>query len=211
MMGFALLTLAGVPLLLLAEARSLKALKWVAKPLASLGFVGAAVVAGALDTPYGAAVLVALLLSTLGDVLLIPEGAKGAFLGGLGAFLLAHVAFAVAFWVRGVDLAGVGAALPVLGVFGVVVGRWLLPHVKPSMKGPVVAYIVAIAAMVMLAAGAFAAGAPRLLGVAAVTFLVSDLFVARQRFVTPGLVNRVFGLPLYYGAQLAFAWTLVPA
>lgn len=211
MTGFALLTVAGTPLLLLAEARSHKALKWVAKPVASLGFVGAAVAAGALATPYGVAVLGALLLSTLGDVLLIPEGAKGAFLGGLGAFLLAHVAFAVAFWVRGVDVLGIGAALPVLGVFAALVGRWLVPHVKPSMKGPVVAYILAIAAMVTLAAGAVAAGAPALIGAAAVTFLVSDLFVARQRFVTPGLVNRVFGLPLYYGAQLAFAWTVVPA
>jgi len=39
----------------------------------------------------------------------------------------------------------------------------------------------------------------------AVTFYVSDLSVARDRFLAPGFVNRLWGLPLYYGAQLLLA------
>jgi hypothetical protein len=34
---------------------------------------------------------------------------------------------------------------------------------------------------------------------------VSDLFVARDRFVQPGFVNRLLGLPLYYAAQAMLA------
>jgi uncharacterized membrane protein YhhN len=72
------------------------------------------------------------------------------------------------------------------------------------MRAPVVAYLVVISAMVALAAGSAALGRPRLL-VGAVAFFVSDLSVARDRFVVPGFANRLWGLPLYYGAQLVFA------
>jgi hypothetical protein len=40
----------------------------------------------------------------------------------------------------------------------------------------------------------------------AVLFFVSDLFVARNRFVAPGLANRLLGLPAYYGGQVLIAW-----
>jgi hypothetical protein len=38
-----------------------------------------------------------------------------------------------------------------------------------------------------------------------VLFWLSDLCVARERFVTQGFVNRAIGLPLYYGAVLVLA------
>ena len=56
-----------------------------------------------------------------------------------------------------------------------------------------------------LAAGAARGGGPPLVLPAAVAFLLSDLSVARDRFVRPGLCNHLWGLPLYYAAQLAFA------
>ena len=40
---------------------------------------------------------------------------------------------------------------------------------------------------------------------AAVAFYLSDVSVARDRFVAPGFGNRIWGLPLYYAAQLLFA------
>jgi hypothetical protein len=40
---------------------------------------------------------------------------------------------------------------------------------------------------------------------AAVAFYLSDVSVARDRFVAPGFGNRIWGLPLYYGAQVLFA------
>jgi hypothetical protein len=36
-------------------------------------------------------------------------------------------------------------------------------------------------------------------------FYLSDLAVARDRFVARAFVNRLWGLPLYYAAQILFA------
>jgi len=67
-----------------------------------------------------------------------------------------------------------------------------------------VSYLAAISLMVVLAAGTMAAAGPQLL-IGALMFAVSDIFVARDRFVSPSVANRLWGLPLYYGAQLIFA------
>ena len=79
------------------------------------------------------------------------------------------------------------------------------------MKVPVLAYVVVITMMVICAAGTVNApgGAVRVLG--AVAFYLSDLGVARERFVTPGLANRLFGLPLYYGGQVLLALSIALA
>ena len=69
-------------------------------------------------------------------------------------------------------------------------------------------HIRAFTAMVSLAAGATAAGgSPRMLA-GAFAFYLSDLSVARDRFVREALVNRLWGLPLYYAAQLCLAATI---
>jgi uncharacterized membrane protein YhhN len=38
-----------------------------------------------------------------------------------------------------------------------------------------------------------------------VAFFLSDIAVARNRFVAPGSVNRSVGLPLYYTGQVLLA------
>jgi uncharacterized membrane protein YhhN len=179
-----------------------------AKTLASAGFLALALSLDATRTAYGQVVLAALVLCALGDVLLISRHARAAFLAGLGSFLLGHLAFAAAFLVRGVEpLAAAGAALA-LALFAAGAWRWLGPHVRGGMRGPVLAYLVAICAMTALAAGAaLAADMPRLL-LGALAFLVSDLFVARERFVTSGPANRLVGLPLYYTGVVLLASTV---
>jgi uncharacterized membrane protein YhhN len=95
-------------------------------------------------------------------------------------------------------------AVPTIAV-AAVVWRWLAPHVPAPMKVPVIAYMTVISVMVACAFGTHAhAPAPMLL-VAATSFFVSDLAVARQKFVNPSHTNRYWGLPLYFGAQLLFA------
>lgn len=178
---------------------------WVFKPLASAGFVFAALAAGMPGSDYGRLVLAALVLSFVGDVLLIPRS-PAAFRAGLVSFLLAHVVFATAFVTRGVDPLVASVAAAALALVGIAVFRWLAPHLR-SMKIPVVAYIVTIVAMAALATGTAAMIPSAVIPVAAVCFFVSDLSVARDRFIERRLVNRLWGLPLYYAAQLLFAFS----
>jgi len=47
------------------------------------------------------------------------------------------------------------------------------------------------------------------LAIAALMFAASDVSVARNRFVARKIVNKVWGLPLYYAAQLLFATSIL--
>lgn len=207
MIPFAVATGVLVLALIVAERREAANARWLLKPAASTCFVGVALAGGALQSDYGLAVLAALVLSWLGDVFLIPRR-KLAFLLGIGAFLLGHVAYSAAFLIRGVSAGwSAAAALPLLAV-AFLVGRWLLPRVPAGMKAPVLAYIVVICSMVALAAGTVAAWRCYAILAGAVAFFCSDLSVARDRFVHPAFVNRLWGLPLYYGAQVVLASTV---
>ncbi|MBW2297136.1 MAG: lysoplasmalogenase, partial [Deltaproteobacteria bacterium] len=42
----------------------------------------------------------------------------------------------------------------------------------------------------------------------ALSFYVSDLFVARDRFLKNESLNRLLGLPLYYGGQFLLAFSV---
>ncbi|MEE2829180.1 MAG: lysoplasmalogenase [Myxococcota bacterium] len=195
-------------LLLVAEQRRSRRSVWVLKPLASLAFLATALSADGHDSAYGRMIGFALFLSLVGDVLLIPRGRRPFFLGGLGAFLAAHVAFAAAFVVAGVDWKTVGLLALPLAVLGFGVGRWLRPSVDPPLRTPVIVYIVVITGMVVLAGGCLGDGQPALIPIAAVVFFLSDLSVAVDRFKGGGFTNRLWGLPAYYCAQVAFAWTI---
>jgi uncharacterized membrane protein YhhN len=193
--------------LLIAEARLSEPLRWIFKPAASLMFILAALAAGALQSAPGQWILAGLVLSALGDVLLIPR--KGPFfLFGMAAFGLAHAAYAGGFIVAGVLFgtvfagAALGAALFASGLL-----LWLWPDLG-TFRAPVAAYGVIISAMVALAAAHWEA-APSAdsvrLAVAAAAFAVSDFSVARDKFRTTEFVNKLWGLPLYYAAQCLFA------
>lgn len=205
MIPSALLLAAAVAGLVWSEARSFRTGVRVAKPLASTVFVGTALAAGAIGSSYGRLVLLALVLSWLGDVLLLGEGVRP-FAAGLGSFLLAHLAFAGAFLLLPQEPGPLGVAAVAMVIVGIVVLRWLWPHLPPRLRPAVAAYVGAISLMVTVAAGA-APTAGTLLVLAAAAFAASDVFVARHRFVTPSTVNKAAGLPLYYAAQWVFAWS----
>jgi uncharacterized membrane protein YhhN len=194
--------------LLVAEARGSAAGKWVAKPVASTAFVWAALASGAWHTGYGRTLLVGLTLCWCGDILLIPVRRPRVFQAGIAAFLLGHVAFAAAFTSLGLHAGATGAAALAMSAVGWTVTRWLRPHVPADFQVPVRAYVIVICAMAVVAVGAaFHRGAwPIALG--ALSFVVSDVSVARDRFVKPAFGNRAWGLPLYYLAQLVFALSI---
>ena len=173
------------------------------KVVASLVFVAAGAALLPLSTSAGAFMLAGLFSSMLGDVLLIPKGNKALFLVGLGAFLAAHVAYAAAFLAHGISSYAALLGAAALVAVGVPLSWWLAAHVKGSMRLPVAGYVVTITAMVALAVGANGAGARVTLLVGAVLFYLSDLCVARERFVSRSRWNGAVGLPLYYAAQLS--------
>lgn len=183
---------------LVAERRGAPLPRALGKLGASAVFVALAVTLGPRGR-FGAAVLCALVLSALGDGLLL-SARRGPFLGGLVAFLLAHVAYAGAFATASRPSA---AAAALVGAATAAALAWLWPHAG-ALRGPVVAYCLAIAAMVWLALGV----ARPEIRAGALLFWLSDLTVARDRFVRKDLANRLVGLPLYYAAQLLLASAL---
>jgi uncharacterized membrane protein YhhN len=176
----------------------------IAKVIASLGFVAVAVLSGALRSIYGRILLAGLALSFLGDVFLIGDSQQ-AFLSGLAAFLLAHLAYVTAFTVNGVNLRWMGfSALPVLGI-AIAVSAWLAPHTPPELTLPVQLYTIVISAMVVTAFGTRGKGGSVLILAGALLFFLSDLSVAALRLTPTQFPTYVWGLPLYYAGQLCLA------
>lgn len=196
--------------LLVAERRQAMAARSVGKLAASAAFIVFALSLRATSTTYGDLVLVALLLSWAGDALLL-SSAQRVFMAGLGAFLLAHVAYTIAFWTTGPPLLVVVAALAGFGAAGVVTLRWLWPHLAAADRPPVVAYVLVIVVMCASATGSARAAGSLVPLIGAACFMASDVAVARDQFVLRSIVNRLWGLPLYYAAQLLLTWTVTLA
>ena len=204
MIVFPIIALISVLIFLASERINNQVGRWGGKMAASTVFVLFAVYLDALESVHGKALMVALLCSWVGDLLLLP-GKSRLFLYGLVSFLLAHIAFALCFIQRGIDtgqllLPGAGVGFLVL-----IISYWLLPHVEHEMKLPVLGYMAAIVVMVILSFATHHHLSNAAIPVAACLFLVSDLFVARDRFVKKEAWNRIIGTPLYFGAQMIFA------
>jgi uncharacterized membrane protein YhhN len=179
-------------------------------PLSAL-FVAAALIQPHPIQSYYRWVLAGLVLGLVGDVCLALKGNR-AFRAGLISFLLGHIMYVVAFvgLTRPLDWLIPGYLLIVavsLGVFW-----WLWPHLG-SMLVPVCLYIVVIS--VMMAAAWVAFLNPELapkgawaLFLGALCFYASDIFVARDRFLKSQFLNRLLGLPLYYGGQFLIAFSV---
>ncbi len=187
-------------------------IRLIAKPLASAGFIAAALQRGAFDSTYGKILLVGLVLAALGDVYLLGS-TRPMFLAGLVSFLLGHVAYAIAFSTHGlwhvtvINFTWTAAVSLPIAAASYIVFRWLKPHLTDDMRGPVFAYVFVITVMVLTAFFAVNGGATGWILVGAIGFFLSDLAVARNQFVVQSITNRVWGLPLYYAAQLVLAWT----
>lgn len=182
--------------------------RWLAKPLASSCFIAAALAWGAVDSAYGRIVLLALALCWLGDVLLIPHERPRSFQLGIASFLLGHVALTLAFLLRSWEPGVLAVAAVASGLAAWRVLRWLAGHVPDDFRLPVALYVVVIAGMVAAAASTTAATGLGTILLGALMFAISDLSVARDRFVTPAFLNGAWGLPLYFAGQLVLASTV---
>jgi len=194
-----------VTALLAAEFRGSQAAIWVAKPIASAAFLWTAAAAGAWDSVYGRWILLGLALCMAGDVLLIPRDRPSVFRAGVLAFLLGHVAYAAGFLTRPLAPWGLAAGAVLLAAALTFTWRWLAPSLPADMVMSVRAYFVVIGVMAVLACGVTAGGGPLLIVAGALAFTASDVSVARDRFVKHDFLNRAWGLPLYYAAQVLLA------
>ncbi len=201
--------------LVLAEWKHWPSTRILAKIAASGSFVALGVNA---HGDYGRWVLVGLVFGAIGDICLLGKSTR-AFLGGLVAFLFGHLSYVVAIaylvppsgWLGAAGLLAIAPALA-----GVATVALLWPRLG-SMKGPVIAYLLAIVAMVIAAIAAWRtqalpAPARDYLALGAALFFVSDISVARNRFIGDAIANKAWGLPAYFGGQLLIAWSaLAPA
>jgi uncharacterized membrane protein YhhN len=179
-------------------------LSLVAKPLPVLCLL-LWVLQGA-SGPYGRFVAAGLAISLVADILI-----EVSFLAGLATFLVAHVAYIVAFTAE--DLAWRPLhALPFLA-WGAGMLVFLWPRLG-SMKWPVVAYVVVICTMMWRAAARL--GGPTqgfaewsaLVG--AVLFAASDSLIALDRFHAPIRGVRYPIILLYWLGQWGIALSARP-
>jgi uncharacterized membrane protein YhhN len=181
------------------------------KTALSVLFVLCAAVQPHPEHTYFLWIFTGLVFCLVGDVLLaLPQ--ENAFLFGLIAFLVGHLCYVAAFvhLTESNRLTLIGAAATIAVSAGIY--RWLRPHLG-SMHFPVVFYIIVISAMLCGAwsvAGMerLAVGGRALVFAGALIFYLSDLFVARDRFLRNTFVNRLVGLPLYYGGQFMIAFSV---
>jgi uncharacterized membrane protein YhhN len=177
----------------------------VLKPLPVALLAGVVAAApGPEPAAYRWAVVAALVCSMAGDVLLL---SRARFVPGLTAFLVAHLCYLVAFVPGG----GWGPAVwlllaPFLAVAGAML-RVLWPHLG-AHRGPVVAYLLVIAAMgwraaVRAAALGDASGGLALAGAA--LFMTSDGILAVDRFAHPFRSANAAVMVTYYAAQTLIA------
>ena len=145
--------------------------------------------------------LAGLVFCWLGDALLLPPGQTIWFQLGIASFLLGHVAYAVAVFKMGIDGASFFVGVLLLALLGGIAYRWIVPHVPSAFRFAVTCYVLTIGVMVAFAIGASAKDAGPLVALGAFAFALSDLSVARERFIQPSYVNSLWGLPLYSLAQ----------
>jgi uncharacterized membrane protein YhhN len=145
-------------------------------------------------------------LSVVGDIALLSSG-EGAFLVGLAAFLLAHVAYVVAF----VPLAVWSPHVAIVAVATITVTVLMLRAIREGtarLRAPTIAYGIVISAMVIAASatlgGPLAAAAPLAAG-GATFFYASDASLALNRFRRPIPHAAFFTLGLYWLGQIGIA------
>ncbi len=169
-----------------AVAAASARLEYLCKPAATAALVVAAVTVDPVHADTRGWFVAALTLCLAGDVwLMLPAGPSGHdwFVPGLASFLLAQLAFATGFALHGgsagTDALGAALVLAVALPLGTRFVRALARSGQRALIGPVLTYLLGIAAMATTAVASADAW-----GVAgAALFLASDALIAETRFV----------------------------
>lgn len=185
----------------IAVARGDRTVERVAKPAATVLLILAALAIEPSDSAQRVAFVVALCASLAGDVALLHDR----FLAGLGAFLVAHLAFATGFVLGGLVVPLVVLGAVVAGTVAVAVGRTIvLSAGGDGLAVPVTVYLVVIAGM---AAAATGSGDPAAVAGASL-FVVSDALIGWRRFVAARAWMPVAIMVTYHAAQALLVLSL---
>lgn len=208
----ALLASAGLSIFSAPWALGLPWLNMVAKPLATVLIIAFAWPRGRGTPGLRRWVLTGLVLSLAGDVALLWP--REGFLPGLVSFLLAHLAYLVAF-TRVQRFAARPAPFAGYAVLAAGVLALLWPGVPAALRLPVLAYVACLASMAAQAAvlwrAAPADAATRRLALGGLLFLASDALLATNRFAWPLPAASLWILATYWSAQVCIAAWLAPA
>lgn len=153
-----------------------------------------------------------LVASLIGDVALLWP--QQGFLPGLVAFLLAHLAYIVAF-TRGLRLAARWAPFAAYAVVAAAILSQLWPGVPTALRGPVLGYVAALACMAAQAAvvwwvarGTAGETLARRAAWGGLLFMASDATLAVNKFLAPVPAAGLWILATYWLAQLAIAGSM---
>lgn len=201
-----------------AVARDDRRLERFFKPLTMLLLMGAAVLAweGSYDARF-VATLAAIALSLAGDVFLMQD--RDLFVQGLVSFLLAHIAYVVAFGgpVLTPYAVFIGTAcILVSGPTFLVVRQGLRDKGKDKLVLPVLVYVVVISVMVVTAftapgANDWSRWSVFSAALGALLFYASDAMIGIHRFVKEQSWAPVAIMVTYHLGQLGLVYALAKA
>lgn len=206
--AFLLLSLSAVVAVIdwIAVSAGQRVVEYACKPLVMVGLLATVWSMDPSSEVARTLLVVGLALSLLGDVcLMLPSDA---FLAGLSAFFAAHVAYIVAMLALGVSVGNLLAGLLVMVVVGLVVARRIVLGARaaaPALAGPVTAYVVVLAVMVVAAVGTGIAFAV----IGALLFAASDSLLGWTRFVADVRNGRLWVMVTYHLAQFGLVLALV--
>ena len=198
--SFNLAVLGSALLSIVGDRPNNRMLHYIFKPATMLLLIGYVMIQGLPDNAFAYAMLVGLLFSLMGDVFLMLP--KERFIEGLASFLVAHIAYIVAFcqlfdwqltWWWALSLV----------TFAVLFYSLLAKHLG-ALKIPVIIYISVIITMVWLAGELFWQSSSYLnltLLIGAAVFACSDSFLAWNKFKKPFKGAQWVILLTYFFAQ----------
>lgn len=206
MLLMTMLSIAAAAAFIFVHEKGMECMKLPFKTAASLCFTALGIVCLAKGgaSVYGVLAVIALILGCIGDVFLqIPKGGDGCFIAGLIAFLLGHLMYIAAFFMK----TGFSWLQPVVAVLLLAAVYVLLKLLKADFGAQKV-LVYAYAAVIAVMMGCAALVSP-LVSIAAALFVVSDLILALILFAGKNQKGMAFAnLVTYYSAQILLALSI---
>jgi uncharacterized membrane protein YhhN len=198
---------AGADWVFVSDSFRSRTIEYLAKPATTVALIAMAMAIQPISTSARAWTVVALVLCLIGDIfLMLPSDA---FVQGLGAFLLAHIAFIISLWLRLDTKAKLFVSVPLIAIVAAVLGSRLIRGARakghPELVNPLIAYIVVISIMAAVALATGNAWA----GIGALLFLASDALNGWTRFVGSVPAERTLIMSTYHVALVGLVVSLV--